>query len=170
VLGNVGLVGDLAGTLTYMAPEVFRGLPIDGRTDLYSLGVLAYLLLSGRAPYDVRGASDPELAFAALPPSLTSLGVEIPAALDDLLLALLSTDLLARPASAAELIDRCRAVPLLPPRRRGDARGAAPLSRRSSRRGFASRCAWPSRRPTTCGSEDETRADAPDRTVLDPKS
>lgn len=115
VLGNVGLVGDLAGTLTYMAPEVFRGLPIDGRTDLYSLGVLAYLLLSGRAPYDVRGASDPELAFAALPPSLTSLGVEIPAALDDLLLALLSTDPLARPASAAELIDRLSALYEMPP-------------------------------------------------------
>ena len=115
VLGNVGLVGDLAGTLTYMAPEVFRGLPIDGRTDLYSLGVLAYLLLSGRAPYDVRGARDPELAFAALPPSLTSLGLSVPAALDDLLLALLSTDPLARPASAAELIDRLSALYDMPP-------------------------------------------------------
>lgn len=102
MLGNVGLVGELAGTLTYIAPEVFRGLPIDGRTDLYSLGVLAYVLLSGgRAPYDVKNAPDPELAFSALPRSLVSSGVSLPPQLDELLLALLSTDPLARPSSAA---------------------------------------------------------------------
>jgi beta-lactam-binding protein with PASTA domain/tRNA A-37 threonylcarbamoyl transferase component Bud32 len=47
----------LAGTAQYCAPEVLRGGVVDGRADVYSLGVVAYECLTGRSPF---GSGDPE--------------------------------------------------------------------------------------------------------------
>ena len=69
--------GALLGTLSYMSPEQVSGDPsaIDTRTDVYALGVIAYELLSGQKPYNVRSLSLPEASRAILEEDPTSLGV-----------------------------------------------------------------------------------------------
>ena len=99
--------GMVFGTPEYMSPEHAQGLPLDGRSDLYALGLMVWECLVGRRA--VQGRSPPETMALQLshdpgPPSRQA-GVEgAPEALDELVCRLFAKDADDRPASAGETI------------------------------------------------------------------
>lgn len=89
------------GTVAYMAPEQIRSEPLDGRTDLWALGVLLYEMLTGRRPFE----GDREIAVAHAivhtnPVRPSALRPEIGPGVDALVLGLLAKQPGKRPASA----------------------------------------------------------------------
>jgi len=61
--------GTVMGTANYMSPEQARGLRVDARSDIFSLGVLLYEMLTGRAPFDGSTASDVLVAILTVNPA-----------------------------------------------------------------------------------------------------
>jgi serine/threonine-protein kinase len=94
------------GTPGYMSPEQVRGHSVDPRSDLYSVGVILYHLLTGRLPF--AGTTTMEVLMAqatAPPPSVASLGLEdwIPPAVEAVISRCLAVNPADRPPSAREL-------------------------------------------------------------------
>ena len=109
--GDVGgpktKTGNLRGKIPFMPPEQITGDPLDGRADLYALGVSAYWMLTGERPFDRQ--SDWHTMHAILndvakPPS--SLNPAISPQLDALILQLLEKDRTKRPSTGKEVADR----------------------------------------------------------------
>jgi hypothetical protein len=93
------------GTPAYMSPEQVSGAPLDGRSDVYSLGLVGWELLAGRRPYT--GDSPYEVMYKQQTeplPSLTSLGIAAPASLIDALERATDKTPAARWQSAADLV------------------------------------------------------------------
>ena len=65
--------GVVMGTVSYMSPEQARGLPLDGRTDIWSLGVVLYEMVTGQAPFHGPTASDVIASILKTEPPLPQL-------------------------------------------------------------------------------------------------
>lgn len=94
---RVTVEGAIAGTPAYMAPEQLRGGPIDGRTDVFSLGVIAYEMVSGQLPFGRGSLAEVALAQARGTPALA--GGTVPAAAETAIRTALDRDADRRPAS-----------------------------------------------------------------------
>lgn len=105
-----GRVKHVVGTPPFVAPEAINGQSLDGQTDLYSLGATAYYALTRRHAYHARTLAElPEL-WASPPPVPSTFALDIPPALDTLVMALLNQTPSARPGSAAEVMERLAAI------------------------------------------------------------
>ena len=96
----------IVGTLTHMAPELLAGEPADRRSDLYSLGVVIYQLLSGVLPFN---AETPETLVAQIrrheTRPLKPLRADTPRELADLTYRLMALEPESRPDSATQVAD-----------------------------------------------------------------
>lgn len=107
---SAGMHG-VAGTPHYMAPEQIRGKDIDGRCDLYALGVTLYWLLAGRLPFEADDINEllRKILNDSAPP-LKPADAATPDALLDVVRSLLAKDPADRYQSGAELIDDLRRI------------------------------------------------------------
>ncbi len=85
--------GIVMGTVNYMSPEQARGLDVDLRSDVFSLGVVLYEMLAGRSPYE--GATPSDILVSILdraPARLSHLFADIPAELERMVFKALRKD------------------------------------------------------------------------------
>jgi serine/threonine-protein kinase len=105
--------GLTAGTPAFMAPEIALGKSdVDGRSDIYSLGCVAYYMLTGQPVFSGETPVATVLSHVKdepVPPSVRS-ELDVPAALEQLILECLAKDPAARPATAAHLEQRLEAT------------------------------------------------------------
>jgi eukaryotic-like serine/threonine-protein kinase len=117
---DVTETGSIMGTAQYISPEQAQGRPVDARSDLYSIGVVLYELLTGRVPFDAESPVSIALMQvneAPVPPM--ELNPSIPPALDAVVMRALEKDPARRFADADAFIaalEAARAAPHeLPP-------------------------------------------------------
>ena len=96
--------GSAPGTIAYMSPEQARGLPLDRRTDIFSLGVVLYQMVTGTLPFSgVTTGVVYEEILTKTPPSPTQLRAETPPELSRILYKALEKDREIRYQTAADL-------------------------------------------------------------------
>jgi eukaryotic-like serine/threonine-protein kinase len=104
-------VGQIIGTVAYIAPEQVTGATTDFRTDVYAAGIMLFEMLTGRQPHT--GESPLAVAYKHVneevpPPSVFVPG--LPSAVDDLVRAATSRDPRLRPADADSFLQAARSV------------------------------------------------------------
>ncbi len=95
--------GMIIGTPAYLSPEQAQGLPLDPRTDLYSLGILLFEMLTGKLPFPTDDI--PALLLAHVqdtPPSVRSLNADIPRMLEEVIFKVLKKQPMLRFANGEE--------------------------------------------------------------------
>jgi serine/threonine protein kinase len=97
------------GTPLYMSPEQVNGQPLDSRSDIYSFGIMAWQMLTGRPPFT--GETAMAVAVKHLndkPPALTEFRSDIPAPLRDLIKRLMNKKKEDRPADFAVVVNELK--------------------------------------------------------------
>jgi serine/threonine-protein kinase len=142
--------GQTLGTLEYMSPEQLMGKALDGRSDVYALGVVAYEMITGRLPFpDAKGPAGlitAQLKQTPQPPSVANPKAALPPNVDRVILKALEKDknnrypdVTAMAAALQEVLDHAReasnplAQPL--PSASSSANRAAPADMLETRRG-----------------------------------
>lgn len=100
--------GKIVGTPAYMSPEQLRGDSIDHRSDIYSLGVVLYYMLAGRAPFDASDTNLISVIYQHLektPPPPSDFNDEIPREVEAVVMRALLKDPSDRFDSASEMAD-----------------------------------------------------------------
>ena len=114
---NLTRAGVIMGTVAYMSPEQATGQEVDGRTDLYALGVMLYEMIAGHPPFQA------ELLTQVLARQLTEppppLPPGTPSALSALVLDLMEKSANNRPESAEVVLERLGALTVTPSGRVG---------------------------------------------------
>lgn len=103
--------GLVLGTVAYMSPEQVRGLPVDSRTDIFSLGVVLYEMTIGHSPFRSSTPSDVIAAVLKIdPPLTTDYPSEYPTELASIIRKALSKDRDERYQTAKELFDDLKSL------------------------------------------------------------
>lgn len=99
------------GSPAYMSPEQIKGYPLNQKTDLYSLGVVLFHLLTGRLPF--RSVNAAQLMYKIInadPPSVSQLNPDVPEQMDAVIRRALEKDLYSRYRNGAEFAKDLAAV------------------------------------------------------------
>ena len=104
---QVTMMGTVLGTPGYMSPEQAQGLPADGRSDIFSVGVVGYEMLSGRNPFGAGDGSNPttviyRIVHEPVPELPASVGTGLASDLRPAIMKALSKDPANRPQTAQE--------------------------------------------------------------------
>jgi YVTN family beta-propeller protein len=103
--------GDIVGTPAYMSPEQARGEKLDGRSDIYSLAVVAYQVLAGKLPFEASTAWEWIDSHLAAPvPSILAATPGLPAAVDEVFQKGLAKEPRQRQAQATQFTRELRAA------------------------------------------------------------
>ena len=136
--------GQLLGTPLYMAPEQVRGEVATGAADVYSFGVLTFVMFTGAFP--IRGVSREDLQAAVVfyPPDLRPLeGKGIPPVVSELIAQCLAKQPLERPGSFAEIEARLRPLVTLPEDEAPPKKSAKKSPKKSRKRPPSKPVNWP---------------------------
>ena len=108
---TISHTGDILGSAKYMSPEQAEGDEVGPVSDLYSLGVVLYEMLTGKVPFEVETPADVPIRHAVAPPRRPKeINPEIPEELDAITMKLLATSPENRCESAEELIQELQQV------------------------------------------------------------
>lgn len=121
-LAKLTATGIILGTPEFMSPEQIRGKPLDARSDIYALGIVAFEMLTGKLPFQGRNAQEMMIArLRGAPIPLRQYRSDLPAALEKVLIRSMDASPDNRYPDAREFgralldtLDAGRAAPLRP--------------------------------------------------------